>query len=196
VRACPTKARGSAIAHEITALLAPWFAARSLPDFAKMFDEAGVTWSIFRDFATALAEDPDLSLQNPMFSRIEQPGIGAYRVPGTPMSFTGRPARPRCARRFWASIPRRSSAMWRDCRMSEIAALFDTGIVAQAVRPGDVDAHGLRGGGGGAASGRLRQPLSRAFGGSAPTRAAPPEFFARMKEGVRQASPGAPPAGR
>jgi 2-methylfumaryl-CoA isomerase len=70
----------------ITALLAPWFAARKVPEFAKMFDEAGVTWSIFRDFATALAEDPDLSLQNPMFSRVEQPGIGAYRVPGTPMS--------------------------------------------------------------------------------------------------------------
>ena len=62
----------------ITAILKPWFAARKVDDFAKMFDEAGVTWSIFRDFATALAEDPDLSLANPMFSRLEQPGIGAY----------------------------------------------------------------------------------------------------------------------
>jgi 2-methylfumaryl-CoA isomerase len=122
---------------EITALLAPWFAARSLADFAKMFDEAGVTWSVFRDFATALAEDPDLSLQNPMFSRIEQPGIGAYRVPGTPMSFTG------MARETPVRAPvlgEHTEEILGDVAGLpdvEIAALFDTGIVAQAVRPGD-----------------------------------------------------------
>jgi 2-methylfumaryl-CoA isomerase len=106
-------------------------------DFAKMFDEAGVTWSVFRDFATALAEDPDLSLQNPMFSRIEQPGIGAYRVPGTPMSFTGE------ARETPVRAPvlgEHTEEILGDVAGLpdvEIAALFDTGIVAQAVRPGD-----------------------------------------------------------
>jgi 2-methylfumaryl-CoA isomerase len=108
-----------------------------VPEFAKMFDEAGVTWSIFRDFAKALAEDPDLSLQNPMFSRIEQPGIGAYRVPGTPMSFTG----------VEREAPVRAPVLGEHTEEIlgdvvglpdvEIAALFDQGIVAQAVRPGD-----------------------------------------------------------
>ena len=42
---------------DITGILAPWFAARRVEDFAKAFDEGGVTWSVFRSFSEALAED-------------------------------------------------------------------------------------------------------------------------------------------
>lgn len=73
--------------EEITALLAPWFRARQVEDFAKSFDENGVTWSVFRTFKQAVQEDPDLSRQHPMFSRVEQPGIGDYLVPGSPFEF-------------------------------------------------------------------------------------------------------------
>jgi 2-methylfumaryl-CoA isomerase len=121
----------------ITALLAPWFAARSVPEFSRMFDEAGVTWSIFRDFAKALAEDPDLSLQNPMFSRIEQPGIGAYRVPGTPMSFTGEEREAPVRAPVLGEHTEEILGDVAGLPDVEIAALFDQGIVAQAVRPGD-----------------------------------------------------------
>jgi len=72
---------------EITAVLAPWFAARKVSDFAEAFDRNGVTWSVFRSFAQALSSDPDLSTENPMFSEIDQPGIGRHLVPGTPFSF-------------------------------------------------------------------------------------------------------------
>jgi 2-methylfumaryl-CoA isomerase len=116
----------------ITELLRPWFAARAVADFATMFDEAGVTWSIFRDFGRALAEDPDLSLDNPMFSRIEQPGIGAYRVPGTPMAFSSDPR----------EAPRRAPVLGEHTEEilgdvaglpdAEIASLFDQGVVSQA----------------------------------------------------------------
>jgi len=44
--------------HAITDNLRPWFAARRVADFADALDRAGVTWSIFRDFAQALAHDP------------------------------------------------------------------------------------------------------------------------------------------
>ncbi|MGP6087863.1 CoA transferase [Antarctobacter jejuensis] len=74
---------------EITAVLAPWFAARKLADFASDFDAGGVTWSVFRSFGQALREDPDLSLDNPMFAEVDQPGIGRYLTPGTPFSFAG-----------------------------------------------------------------------------------------------------------
>lgn len=73
--------------REITALLEPWFAARRVEDFARSFDEHGVTWSEFRSFARAVAEDPDLSTRHPMFATLEQPGIGSYLVPGTPFTF-------------------------------------------------------------------------------------------------------------
>jgi 2-methylfumaryl-CoA isomerase len=120
----------------ITALLAPWFAARKVPEFAKTFDEAGVTWSIFRDFATALAEDPDLSLQNPMFSRVEQPGIGAYRVPGTPMAFTGETREAPVRAPLLGEHTEEILGDVAGLPDAEIAALFDEGIVSQAVRPG------------------------------------------------------------
>ncbi len=65
----------------------PWFAARRVDDFARSLNESGITWSVFRSFAQAIAEDPDCSTANPMFSVLEQPGIGSYLVPGSPLSF-------------------------------------------------------------------------------------------------------------
>ena len=73
--------------EEITALLQPWFRARKVEEFAKAFDDSGVTWSVFRTFKQAVREEPDLSTQNPLFSEIDQPGIGRYLVPGSPFEF-------------------------------------------------------------------------------------------------------------
>ena len=52
-----------------------------------MFDAASLTWSVFRSFAEAVAEDPDLSPDNPMVSLIDQPGIGTLPAAGTPVNF-------------------------------------------------------------------------------------------------------------
>jgi 2-methylfumaryl-CoA isomerase len=72
----------------ITALFAPWFAARTLAEIAPLFDAAGLTWSVFRSFAGAVQDDPDLSPDNPMFTALAQPGIGTYPVPGSPVTST------------------------------------------------------------------------------------------------------------
>ncbi len=79
---------------EIAALAAPWFAARRLEQVAPLFDRAGLTWSVFRSFAGAVAEDPDLSADNPMFARIDQPGIGPLLAPGSPVSWGAHPRQP------------------------------------------------------------------------------------------------------
>lgn len=73
---------------EITALFAPWFAARSLDEVGPLFDAAGLTWSVFRSFAEAVAEDADLTPDNPMVSMIHQPGVGMLPVPGSPVTFS------------------------------------------------------------------------------------------------------------
>ena len=73
---------------EITALFQPWFAARTLPKIAPLFDGANLTWSVFRSFAEAVQNDPDLSPGNPMFAQLHQPGIGSYAVPGSPVAST------------------------------------------------------------------------------------------------------------
>ena len=71
----------------INACFAPWFAARRLDQIGPLFDAAGLTWAPFRSFAGAVRDDPDLSGANPMIKVIDQPGIGAYPVPGSPVSF-------------------------------------------------------------------------------------------------------------
>lgn len=82
---------GERFAHraEITKILTAFFAARAVDDFAKAFDKTSVTWSRYRTFAEAIAQDPDCSTDNPMFSMLDHPGIGAYLTPGNPIAFSG-----------------------------------------------------------------------------------------------------------
>ena len=117
---------------EITGVLEPWFAERSLTDFAEAFDKAGVTWSVFRSFAQAVAEDPDISTANPIFAEVEQPGIGRYLTPGSPYSFG---ALSREAPRPAPRLGQHTEEIL--CEVAglpdtEIASLFDSGIVRQA----------------------------------------------------------------
>ncbi len=73
--------------HQITAILAPWFAARRVEEFASDFETHGLTWSVFRTVKEAVQQDPDLGEANPMFSMIDQPGVGRFPVPGHPAEF-------------------------------------------------------------------------------------------------------------
>ena len=118
---------------EITALLAPWFAARAVEDFAGTFDAQGVTWSVFRSFGEAVREDPDLSIDNPMFHMRDQPGLGRFPVPASPISFGGRrPDRPRPAPDLGAD----TEAVLADVLglgSGQIGALMDKGVVAGPV---------------------------------------------------------------
>ncbi|MBV8849722.1 MAG: CoA transferase [Methylobacteriaceae bacterium] len=72
---------------EITAILEPWFRARRIEDFARAFDEHGVTWSVFRSFKQVVDEDRDCSIEHPMFRLLDHPGIGSYLTPGSPIEF-------------------------------------------------------------------------------------------------------------
>lgn len=75
--------------HAITAVLRPYFNARPLSEVAASLSGADVTWSQYRTFKQTVEQDPDCSLDNPMFSMVDQPGIGPYLVPGSPINFMG-----------------------------------------------------------------------------------------------------------
>jgi 2-methylfumaryl-CoA isomerase len=72
----------------LTEVLKPWFAQRAIAEIGTLFDDNSLTWSVFRDFETALAHDPDLSIDNPIFADIETPGLGKFLVPGSPLNFS------------------------------------------------------------------------------------------------------------
>lgn len=80
--------------REIAALLEPWFYARTLAEASDILDAHRVTWGPYRSLREALAKDPDCSTDNPLFAMVDQPGIGSYLMPTTPLDFSGVPRLP------------------------------------------------------------------------------------------------------
>ena len=80
--------------EEIAALLEPWFAARTLAEARTALDAARVTWAPYRSVRQAIAEDDDLSLANPMFAMLHQPGVGTALAAASPLDFSRVPRLP------------------------------------------------------------------------------------------------------
>jgi 2-methylfumaryl-CoA isomerase len=78
----------------IGALLARWCASRSLDEIRRAFAGTGVLWGHFQDFSQLVRDDPRCSEANPLFAAIEQPGIGRYLMPGSPLDFLAEPRLP------------------------------------------------------------------------------------------------------
>lgn len=72
----------------ISAVLRPWFRCRSLAEVHKTFEGTGVCWGPYQTFRQMVEQDARCSVQNPLFSHIEQPGIGSFLVPGSPLQFS------------------------------------------------------------------------------------------------------------
>lgn len=115
----------------IAALFEPWFAARTLAEVAAIFTAHRVTWAPYRSVREALRGDPDCSLANPLLGMVEQPGIGRYLAPGSPLDFS------QVARLPAAPAPRlgeHTEAILGELGLDggEIARLHDKGVVASA----------------------------------------------------------------
>jgi 2-methylfumaryl-CoA isomerase len=114
----------------IAAILKPWIITRSLDEVRVCFDAHGVCWSPYQTFTELVESDPRCSSANPMFADVEQPGIGTYRMPASPLDFQAAPRLP----------PRRAPLLGEhtDEILSgllglpdgEIARLHDQGVVA------------------------------------------------------------------
>ncbi|HJM93850.1 MAG: CoA transferase [Alphaproteobacteria bacterium] len=76
---------------EIVALLEPWCAGQDFGDLTKVLTAGGVSWGPYQSVAQALEEDWRCSTQNPVFEEVEQPGIGSYLTPGSPLDFGAAP---------------------------------------------------------------------------------------------------------
>ena len=71
---------------EIAAIIAPWFAARSLAEVRVALDAHGVCWGPYQTFRQLVAEDPRCSVANALFAEIDQPGIGRVLAAGSPLA--------------------------------------------------------------------------------------------------------------
>ncbi|WP_282186954.1 CoA transferase, partial [Azospirillum brasilense] len=115
----------------ISAVLAPWFAARTLAEVESAFAGAGVLWGPYRDFGQLVAEDARCSTANPLFREVEQPEVGPLLVPGSPLGFPG--LGERTDHRPAPVLGQDTDAVLADLLglpSAEIGRLHDAGIVA------------------------------------------------------------------
>ena len=73
----------------LAALIGRWISERTLEQVGEAFDEFGVCWGTYQTFRQLLEDDWRCSLENPMFSDIDQPGLGQVRAAGSPLAFAG-----------------------------------------------------------------------------------------------------------
>ncbi|ADB52712.1 CoA transferase [Conexibacter woesei] len=114
----------------IAALLRPWFASRDLAQIRNAFTGTNVSWGPYQTFRQLVTEDPRASTANPMFSDVEQPGIGTYLTPGSPLHFD---ALQRIAARPAPLLGEHTEQVLADVlglSPAEIGRLHDDGVVA------------------------------------------------------------------
>ncbi len=71
----------------IGSVMKPWTIARTYGEISEAFDAHGVCWGPYQTFRELVENDPRCSPANPMFEEVEQPGVGSYLMPGSPLDF-------------------------------------------------------------------------------------------------------------
>ena len=114
----------------LAALFEPWFAARTLAEVAAAFEAHRVTWGPYRTVRQAIERDADLSTAHPMFSLLEQPGIGTYLAPATPLDFSAVPRLPAAPAPRLGQHTDEILLELLGLSSAQVGALHDAGIVA------------------------------------------------------------------
>lgn len=80
--------------QEIAALVEPWFAARTRAQAEAALTEHKVCWGRYSTVTELLAADARVSQANPVFERIETPGIGSHLAAGATVRAAQVPRQP------------------------------------------------------------------------------------------------------
>ena len=126
--------------REIKAAMQAWAGDRSLETVAERFDASGVCWGAYQTFTEMVDGDPRVSSAAGLFREVEQPGIGTYLVPGSPLASTGADG-PRPSSSAGARAPTLGEhtdevlSEWLGLTAREIGRLHDGGIVTAAAAP-------------------------------------------------------------
>ena len=74
---------------EVSAAIRPWIASRTIDEVVARFDELGVCWGRYQTFKQLVDNDPRCSVDGGLFQEVDQPQIGTYLTPGSPLAFDG-----------------------------------------------------------------------------------------------------------
>ena len=115
--------------EDIAALLKPWVSSRSLAQIAEVFEKSGVCWSKYQTVQQLVASDPACSTSNPLFTDVEQSGVGNWLVPGLPLSFSSIPRAPARAAPQLGEHTEEVLAGLLGLSNAELGRLFDKGLI-------------------------------------------------------------------
>jgi len=113
----------------LTVVLRPWFEARDLVDIREAFEGTGVSWGPYQTFRQLVEDDPRVSLDNPLFEAVEQPGVGTYLMPSSPLRFQDAENLPAAAAPVLGADTEAVLAEVLGLSPHEIGVLHDDGVV-------------------------------------------------------------------
>lgn len=116
----------------LAALVKQWCIKRSLAEIEMHLSQHGVAFGPYRTVRQLLHEDKRVSLENPVFERIQTSGVGEHLAAGTPLRFGGAP---RLAVQPAPELGRDTDQVLADVlglSDHEIGALRDSGVVGGA----------------------------------------------------------------
>ncbi|MGZ0229316.1 MAG: CoA transferase [Acidimicrobiales bacterium] len=115
---------------DIKAVMQNWIGQHSLTETAAVFDNLGVCWGPYQTFEELVANDPRASVKSTLFRNIEQPNIGTYLTPGSPVAFNADiPVEPTAAPALGEHTDQILSELLA-LSDAEIGHLHDDGVVA------------------------------------------------------------------
>jgi len=79
---------------ELSSLVQGWFDLHDLSDIQPLLTSNAVCFGPYQSFREMVEKDDDCTEQNPLFQTVDQPGIGSYLVPGSPIRFGDAPNLP------------------------------------------------------------------------------------------------------
>ena len=117
----------------LAALIEPWFSGLTYEEACAALDQHGVCYGPYQSFREMIEEDEDCSTANPLFALVDQPGIGKYLVPGSPIRFTANENLAPLTAPLLGQHTDEILAEDLGLSSSQIGSLHDNGIVKGAV---------------------------------------------------------------
>ena len=123
---------------EIKAVMQAWTGIRPFAEVAERLDACGVCWGPYQTFSELVESDPRCSAAGGLFVEVDQPGIGPYLVPMSPLSLGGGGRAEADVQGTSAVAPVLGEhtdevlAEWLGLSSSDIGRLHDRGIVSGA----------------------------------------------------------------
>lgn len=116
--------------EQLKELFAPWFLQRDSQSVHQALAQASVCWGPYQTIQQLVETDRDCSVDNPLFEKVEQPGIGEYLMPSNPLNFEGLGNVPVTPAPVLGQHTDEILELTLGLSSSEIGKLHDSGVVA------------------------------------------------------------------